>query len=904
MPWLHRVIQRAMEGDASSNNNGHHLILEEWNDPLTPFGADPVFQVGKELYNPRLTGREGEFYNMTASSEDVGVTGWPRPFHPRPLEGRAAGFPVVVPTTSDRAGAAKMLGALQEGSFLDPLSRELNIDLVSYNHFANLLSYSSSVVVWDRAGQILLRNTLIRTLPVFSSQSLGDAMIIPLLLALLSVAYLLLSDLPSIVGSGVRRAAAAFSCCSRRWQRLPGDDISTATRRKFSAMEVAFDILVLGMLVAGLVLNLAASEHCMSLSPQTSYRVYDAPGTPAARYFLRAKQLGDVELQEGIEPDGDDRRWMEENDDSGLEAFGGLVHSIRMGSAQYLVSGVILALALVMAMLRSIHLWSFKIELGLVFEVMVKVVPDIAHLMFVMAFAMFGLAAAGNVLLGPELEEVSTPLKSLYFLFQVFLIGDMGALPTVVRDSREDRSAIMDAAAHVFLGVVPMLLCFVFFQFFVAIILEKFYSCKFELSSSGSETTDINDRRLVEAAEVFGLRCCIGKGGSIPRTSDLLRRLQQSSPPVADMITEFDVNAIQRMRSSFKHDEEGNQLLSTLKTNFGHEAEDISSKLIKKMNLWGGAGQASIMKMLQGTKKSPGASGYLSEVNQHLHLALKQVMILNAAIEEAAAMSEALFAKEIECKWLFKLVAANDMDAIPLSVQSEAKSFSYGLPGQPLALEDRRKSCPAKHASPSVPPAALDALLIESNSQPIMTSQAPLPKQGRRVTIGATQVWSIPVDGQPSKPRLGGVARPANNHKKRISSSAVPDRQYSTHTPFSRKSPDSHDMAVFDLDNGSQRGHQGPVRSTSSYSGPNGMIFLKLQQPSHSSQASDFRTLPKSPQERSFTAPCRSQSSSLDTLPLDLEVASSHRGHGEARSGAHPRTPNAYMPPRRHGSMI
>ena len=892
-----------MEGDASSNNNGHHLILEEWNDPLTPFGADPVFQVGKELYNPRLTGRESEFYNMTVSSEDVGVTGWPRPFHPRPLEGRAAGFPVVVPTTSDRAGAAKMLGALQEGSFLDPLSRELNIDLVSYNHFANLLSYSSSVVVWDRAGQILLRNTLIRTLPVFSSQSLGDAMIIPLLLALLSVAYLLLSDLPSIVGSGVRRAAAAFSCCSRRWQRLPGDDISTATR-KVSAMEVAFDILVLGMIVAGLVLNLAASEHSMSLSPQTSYRVYDAPGTPAARYFLRAKQLGDAEQQEGIELDSDDRRWMEENDDSGLQAFGGLVHSIRMGSAQYLVSGVILALALVMAILRSVHLWSFKIELGLIFEVMVKVVPDIAHLMVVMAFAMFGLAAAGNVLLGPELEEVSTPLKSLYFLFQVFLIGDLGAFPTVVRDSREDRSAIMDAAAHVFLGVVPMLLCFVFFQFFVAIILEKFYSCKFELSSSASETAKTNDRHLVEAAEAFGLRCCIGKGGSIScstRTRDLLRRLQQSSPPVADKITEFDVEAIQRLRTSFKHEEEGNQLLSTLKTNFGHEADDLSTKVIKKMNQWGGAGQASIMKMLQGTKKSPGASSYLSEVNQHLHLALKQVMILNAAIEETTAMSEALFAKEIECKWLFKLVAANGMDSIPLPMQEAAESFSCGLPGQPL--EVRRKTCPAKHFSsmPQAPP--LHTLLNETNRQPSMARNASLSGPGRRVTIGATELWSIPVDGPPQQ-RVGGAARPANKHRKRISSSAVPDRPYSTITPLSRKSPDSQDIPVVDLDNGSQR-EQGPVSVTSriSYSGPTGPARNQLQQPS-SSRASVFRTPLESPQERSFTALGRAQARSLETLPLGREVASSHRGHGEARPGAYPRTPNTYMPPRRRGSMI
>ena len=791
-----------MEGDASSNNNGHHLILE-WNDPLTPFGADPVFQVGKDLYNPRLTGREGEFYNMTALSEDVGVTGWPRPFHPRPLEGRAAGFPVVVPTTSDRAGAAKMLGALQEGSFLDPLSRELNIDLVSYNHFANLLSYSSSVVVWDRAGQIFLKNTLIRTLPVFSNQSSGDAMIIPLLLALLSVAYLLLSDLPSIVGSGVRRAAAAFSCCSRRWQRLPGDDVSTATR-KFSATEVAFDILVLGMLVAGLVLNLAASEHSMSLSPQTSYRVYDAPGTPAARYFLRAKQLGDAEQQEGIEPDSGDRRWMEENDDSGLEAFGGLVYSIRMGSAQYLVSGVILALALVMAILRSIHLWSFKIELGLVFEVMVKVVPDIAHLMFVMAFAMFGLAAAGNVLLGPELEEVSTPLKSLYFLFQVFLIGDLGTLPTVVQDSREDRSAIMDAASHLFLGVVPMLLCFVFFQFFVAIILEKFYSCKFELGSSANETTMTNDRHLVDAAEAFGLRCRIRKGGSIScssQTRDLLVRLQQSSPPVENRIFEFDVDAIRRMRTAFKHDEEGNQLLSTLKTNFGHEADDLSSKLIKKMNQWGGAGQASIMKMLQGTRKtSHGASGYLSEVNQHLHLALKQVMILNAAIEETAAMSEALFAKEIECKWLTKLVATGT-DVTPLSVQSEAKSFSYGLPGQPLWT--RRQTCPARHSSPAMHQGALDTLQMETNSQPSMSSRPPLSKLGRRATIGGTQMWSIPGDGQPQQPRLGGVAMPADKHRKRISSSAVPDRQYSNLIPFSRESPDSSNRDITDLDFGS-----------------------------------------------------------------------------------------------------
>ena len=666
---LHRITRQASGSEVQQ-------LRKEMNDPLKPFGTDPVFVVGKELYNPLLVGREGEFYNMSLSSDDVGATGWPRLFHSRPLEGRPEGFPVLVPTTSDKTGAAKLLGALQEGAFLDPLSREVSIDLVSLNQLANMMSYATAVIHWDDSGSILLKNTHIRTLPVYSASNVMSVLI-PLLLILLCVAHVLITDhLPEIFRLVMSRATA---CCSPglRYGRMSP---RSPSRRKKGMGEVAFDLLTLGILVAALAFSLLAAMSSRMMSLQTSYRVYDTVATPAARFFLRAKEPQDTSASEN------DPRWMAENDDTGLEEFGSLVHDVRMASAQHATSGILLSCVLIMAVFRAIHLWSFKVELGLFFRVLVEVLPDVVHLLLVMLFAMLGLAAAGNMLLGPEVWTFSSPSKAMYYLFQVFLIGDMGTLLSATNHSQEERIAITAVAMHVFLVMVPVLLCFVFFQFFIAIILEKFYACKVRETEKKSDGPA--DRPLVDLMERVGFH--LHRQGSSPKARSLLRRVVKPVLPSDDDDDDED-DVLRRLRTRMEQDTEEDEILVSLKTKFGHEADGVSKGSITKLNHFGG----SIWKMLPGSNEKRArrwAAGDLFEVHKHIQSTLEQVLTLNKAIQETAAMAVTLEAKEVECEWLFQRIAIKELKSIPLP--SAKDKTAVALPGQLNSSPIAKKSIP------------------------------------------------------------------------------------------------------------------------------------------------------------------------------------------------------------------
>jgi hypothetical protein len=59
-----------------------------------PFGREPAFNPRKPQYNPRVVGKEGEYFNMTAGSGEVASTGHPFAFFPRPVKGLPLGFPI------------------------------------------------------------------------------------------------------------------------------------------------------------------------------------------------------------------------------------------------------------------------------------------------------------------------------------------------------------------------------------------------------------------------------------------------------------------------------------------------------------------------------------------------------------------------------------------------------------------------------------------------------------------------------------------------------------------------------------------------------------------------------------------------------------------------------------------
>jgi hypothetical protein len=74
---------------------------------------------------------------------------------PSPLQGYAAGFPIVLPTSVSQNRSQVLLTHLLDGNYLDALgSKTLNAELLLYNPDLLVLGYMKGTFVWTAHGQV------------------------------------------------------------------------------------------------------------------------------------------------------------------------------------------------------------------------------------------------------------------------------------------------------------------------------------------------------------------------------------------------------------------------------------------------------------------------------------------------------------------------------------------------------------------------------------------------------------------------------------------------------------------------------------------------------------------------------------------------------------------------------
>ena len=136
------------------------------------YGVDPVFVMGSTLFDPDLDNERSlvSFYNCSEIPEDQQVYNVPDPysksdavvnkppycanlynmrdvpfgFFPDELNGKTSGFPVWIDINLSEDQAQYWYTYLEEGLMLDTLTREMTVDLVTYN--AELRMFSSVFV--------------------------------------------------------------------------------------------------------------------------------------------------------------------------------------------------------------------------------------------------------------------------------------------------------------------------------------------------------------------------------------------------------------------------------------------------------------------------------------------------------------------------------------------------------------------------------------------------------------------------------------------------------------------------------------------------------------------------------------------------------------------------------------
>ena len=463
--------------------------LEQLYDPLKPFGSDPVFMRSKALYNPRMAGKEGDFYNLTAGSPDVNIQGRPNGFYPRALDGRPGGFPVVVPNTADTYHSARLFGVLQEGAFFDDHTQSLMVELPSYNHKTHLLGYASALFTWTRDGQIMMRAFTPVAIPDFAKGLTVVA--IPVLFSVLAVFFVCVSKAPETV-----TAAVAYVSKLVR-PRLPHHaPRRRRTRAEAFHAESLADVALLVLLVGCMATYTLQATLVNGISPKTDYGVYDSPLLAAARFFMPAKV--DPPSEEVIIPVPEDEttpRWELEDDETGMEEIGGLLHVLRAASNLGDMNAAMHGVVILLAMLRLIQMWSFKSEVGIFYETLFQSASGVADIMIVTMVILCGFASLGTLALGPHFKQMSTPWGSLGFMMKTFVTGDLDNMHDAVVAKGLDRNPVSAAAAHSLYYAVHVSMGFVMTQFVLAVIVSNFCFVKFD-----------KKKKTADFATVFRLR--------------------------------------------------------------------------------------------------------------------------------------------------------------------------------------------------------------------------------------------------------------------------------------------------------------------------------------------------------------------------------------------------------------
>ena len=245
---------------------------EEKKNPVTPFGADPVWMRSSSLFKESMGGSIGDYYNVTPGSPDYNPwNGGAYLHHPAALPGKIDGFPVYFDTALDEARAAELLVYLEDSNFLDGRSSLLTLQMSIYNPQLGTFGYGRVDLVRDKIGVWRLRSSF-NSLPPISGWDFNW-----LLAAVPTLGYLLWL-LFATLRTGLTPSALA--------ERLT---------------ENAVDAVLVAFMVAAAVISFSSVLAGMWFKAANHYDVYDAQGFAHARYLLPNKAAPDEQNPESPE---------------------------------------------------------------------------------------------------------------------------------------------------------------------------------------------------------------------------------------------------------------------------------------------------------------------------------------------------------------------------------------------------------------------------------------------------------------------------------------------------------------------------------------------------------------------------------------------------------------------------
>jgi len=417
-----------------------------------PFGRDPVLMPTSSIYDGKLapeefyqdserfrTKIEVEKADGTVVLEDVLTTAIP--FFPHGYDQQTGQekakdkmfrkrsqhekFNVYLDSRVTETQAKRMLAFMNEGSFIDGFTKQIDVQMVTFNTNVNLFASLIFTFYWETGGGITWDFKLQTVFVDIYRGAKGQAQLI---LEIVCVIFL------------------AANCVYEMRDIFIGIRVMKPLQYFMDPMNV-FDWFHLIMMWVGWILWALYYQRASTFEMNAAYPVLADPGAKARLFVTDA-----------------------ENEKIFLE----FVHEIQSASdalAQYVAVSSICVLLFVIRVLKNLD---FQPRMGLVTRTLASATSDLLHFAFLFFIVFFGYAMVGHLLFGHQFEWMKNPGDACVFLFFQLLAFDPTQFWT------EMTHAAPAWAFHLFLWSFLLIVFFILFNVLLAILIDAYAMVKAE----------------------------------------------------------------------------------------------------------------------------------------------------------------------------------------------------------------------------------------------------------------------------------------------------------------------------------------------------------------------------------------------------------------------------------------
>jgi len=483
--WLHTAITPLPDftGLSWTCRNRLHSEPEE-GEELKPYGADPVFSSQSELYNPRLLGREGDFYNVSSGSDEVDSNGFPHAWFHSSLPSHPEGFPLVLDAGVSKSRLDRLWRYVLDGRYADRRMEGVTAELATYNADLHLLGFLK--VAFTLLPQGGFKHSMkYSVIPANNGSRLLASQLTLYAVGIAGLVFLALglSRLPALHALLARQV--------RRIRRRRAAAMKPANSELHSNASSALDVAIGMLLLISAVYGGAALNLATTFSSRSSYQVYDSPTSMPARFFMLRRHEEVASVQDlSVEAPATaalthSGRWGMQRDSSGLQDmashFSDVDRLADMVQAAKALSGV----AVILAITRVVVAWRWQPRVRIILGTLTRALPDLYYFSLTAAVVLLLMAGWGHLLMGSIYQPFATFGGTLNWVMLFFIAGDLSSASGAVAVTQAVRANaaqllpvqlllirlwLISLAVFVYL----MLVSFLFAILGVAFFVEKF----------------------------------------------------------------------------------------------------------------------------------------------------------------------------------------------------------------------------------------------------------------------------------------------------------------------------------------------------------------------------------------------------------------------------------------------